>query len=364
MNDRNLKSITTFSHDDLFSRINLIENLLASWQKFSKGKIDKPDVLKFSFELEKNLFDLHYDLKNNQYRHGYYSSFCVCDPKLRHIHKASVKDRVLHHAIMRIIEPIFDKIFIFDSYSSRKGKGVHKAILRLKKFAWKLSRNNTKTVWILKCDIRKFFDSIDHEILFRLIKKEISNQAFLELIKEVIDSYPFRLDLHEHKFKEGEVAVCDYGIPLGNLTSQLFSNVYLNPLDHFVKRILKERYYLRYADDFVILSHDRYYLENLVLIIRVFLVDKLKLKLHPNKIILRKWNQGVDFLGYVMFPHHTIMRPKTKRRMLGKIKNSCQLLEKGLLAKGSFNHSLQSYLGMLKHCFSYSIEKEIKNFLL
>jgi retron-type reverse transcriptase len=272
---------------------------------------------------------------------------------LRHIHKACVRDRVLHHAIIRIIEPIFEKTFIFDSYSSRKGKGAYKAILRLRQFAWKLSKNNTITVWVLKCDIRKYFDSVDHQIIFSLLRAKIDDLNVLYLLKNIIESYSSRLDLLQSKSKKRR------GMPLGNLTSQLFSNIYLNPLDHFVKRKLKEKYYIRYADDFLIISRDRSRLKKLILIIKIFLENVLKLELHPKKIELRKWSRGIDFLGYISFPHHTVLRTKTKRRMIRKIKHNIQLLNNGEIVKESFDQSTQSYLGLLKHCRSFSIYQQI-----
>lgn len=344
-------------HNDLFlfDRIINKENLLQSWQEFKVCKRNKTDVQIFEHELAENLLELHSDLKNGTYRHGNYSSFFIHDPKLRHIHKAAVRDRILHHAIMKQIEPYFERKFIFDSYSSRTGKGTHRAILRLREFAWKLSRNNTKTVWALKCDVRKFFDSIDHEILCQLIEKEINNRPTMALLKEVIDSYPSRVNSEDSKKDNSR------GTPLGNLTSQLFSNIYLNPLDCFVKRSLREKCYLRYADDFVILSRDYDYLCSLIPKARSFLSDTLKLELHPNKIIIRKWNQGIDFLGYVVFPHHIILRTKTRKRMLRNIRRDLQLAEKELLEKSEFKQSVNSYLGLLKHCRSIRLQKEVTN---
>ena len=146
-----------FNSHDFYERIISLENLFLAWSEFQIGKSKKEDVQKFALNLEDNIFALRKELLAEIYQHSNYTSFCICDPKLRHINKASVKDRIMHHATMRIIESLFDKSFIFDSYSSRKNKGTHRAVKRLKKFAWKLSQNNTKTVWVLKCDIKKFF---------------------------------------------------------------------------------------------------------------------------------------------------------------------------------------------------------------
>lgn len=205
----------------------------------------------FEFNLENNLFKLHSELQNKNYQHSHYTAFNVCDPKLRRIHKASVCDRVLHHAVFRILYPLFDKNFIFDSYSCRIGKGVHRAVNRLEKFSKKLSHNNQDLIFALKCDIRKFFASIDRDILLRLIKKKIADEDAVWLIAEIIRSFP-------------------QGLLLGNVTSQLFANIYLNELDQFVKHKLRVKYYLLYCDDFIILAKDKNYFKELKIFVNDF----------------------------------------------------------------------------------------------
>ncbi len=299
---------------------------------------------------------LHADLKNKIYHHGNYSAFYVHDPKLRHIHKASVRDRVLHHAVTKVLTPFFEPTFIYDSYSSRKGKGTHKSVLRLKELEWKLSANNTKTIWVLKCDVRKFFDSVDHQILMKIIVEKIKNEDLLWLVREIISSFPPE---NRPEQIERESSCGRHGIPLGNLTSQLFSNIYLNSLDQFVKRELKENCYIRYADDFVILSRDCEHLKNLIPVLTDYLNKQLELTLHPDKIILRKFNQGIDFLGYVVFPYHIILRNRTKCRMIRKIKKYSQMLRDKIITQEMFDQSVQSYLGILRHCRGYGIRKKI-----
>ncbi len=320
-----------------------MENLFSAWQEFSCEKMKKSDVQEFEFDLENNLFTLHESLKSKAYQHFEYTAFNVCDPKLRRIHKATVRDRVLHHALFRILYPIFDKGFVFDSYSCRIEKGTHRAVGRLNSFCRKLSCNNHKNIYALKCDVRKFFDSVDRNILLELIKNKISDAETIWLIEKIVRS-----------FKKG--------LPLGNVTSQLFANIYLNELDQFAKHILKEKYYLRYCDDFIILAKDEKHLEKLVVHIDEFLKSQLKLFLHPNKIIIRKYRQGIDFLGYVVLPHHLALRTKTKRRMMRKIQQGSSNLKSGLISEKSFNQSLQSYSGMLKHCSGYKIQKEIEKY--
>lgn len=303
------------------------------------------DVQEFEFSLEDNLFQLHQELRDGTYLHSHYTAFNVCDPKLRRIHKAVVRDRVLHHAVFRILYPIFDKSFIFDSYSCRIGKGTHRAVARLRKFCRKLSGNNTRNILALKCDIRKFFDSVNQEILLGLVKKKIQDENAIWLIENIIQSF-------------------EPGLPLGNVTSQLFANIYLNELDQFIKYKLKEKYYLRYCDDFLILNEDKEYLEKIIFPIGNFLKKKLGLDLHPDKIIIRKFRQGIDFLGYVILPHHTSLRTKTKRRMIRKIKEKNFILREDLISEEQFNQSLNSYLGILKHCRGHKILKRIEKFIL
>ncbi len=308
----------------------------------------KADVLEFTQRAEENIFRLITNLRNGSYAHSKYIRFSVCDPKRREIAKASVSDRVLHHAICRVLTPIFESSFIFDSYSSREGKGIHKAVHRLHMFAQKVSRNNTKSVWVLQMDIRKFFDSVDHGILLELLKRKIKDKKIIELLEVIVYSY-------EKSFGKG--------IPLGNLTSQLFSNVYLDALDQFMKRSLGVKWYVRYADDIVVLSHDKNFLESCLIEVASFIDAKLKIEMHPRKITLKKWHEGIDFLGYVDFPSHRVLRTKTKRRMLKNIKQSQNNLNAGLIDGKSFNAALQSYFGVLSHCKNTEIKRVIGNII-
>jgi len=320
-----MKIILNHKFEDIVS----VDNLLLAWQEFIKGKRNRMDAQMFSFNLMDNILSLHYDLKNHTYKHGGYQEFKISDPKPRTIYKASVRDRLLHRAVYRILYPFFDKIFISDSFSCRNNKGTHRAINRFRDFGYVVSKNNTKTCWILKCDVKKFFASVNHDILINIFRKHIDDESTLNLLKEIIFS-----------FKSN-------GLPLGNLTSQLFANIYLNEFDQFVKHKLKAKHYIRYADDFVILSENKNYLENKIPVIKDFLRERLKLVLHPNKIFIKTISSGVDFLGWVNFLDHRVLRKTTRRRMIKKLKESCN------------SKSLSSYLGLLKHGNSYKIEKQI-----
>jgi len=326
----------------LFEDVISLDNLFSAWREFSRGKMKKADVLEFKLNLEDNLFRLHHELKNKTHKHSHYTAFTVCDPKLRRIHKATVCNRVLHHAIFRILYQIFDKSFIFDSYSCRIGKGTHRAVARLEKFCRQLSRKNSRNIFALKFDVRKFFDSVDQNILLSFIKRKIYDENTIWLVEKIIKSFPA-------------------GLPLGNVTSQLFANIYLNELDQFVKHQLKGKYYLRYCDDFLILGKTENQLREFISSIKYFLEENLKLDLHPDKIIIRKYRRGIDFLGYIVLPHHRILRTKTKKRMLKKIKEKKFLLKENLISEESFNQSLQSYLGVLKHCAGYRVKRKIEN---
>ena len=304
-----------------FEKIISVENILEAWKEFVKGKKKKKDIQKFYSDLIDNILQLHSDLKNFSYDHGGYEAFKINDPKPRNIHKASVRDRLLHRAIYRILYPFFDKTFN-DSFSCRNDKGTHKALNRFRSFAYKVSKNNTRTCWVLKCDIRKFFDNINHDVLIDVLKKYISDQNIILLFRKVIKSFSSKPDT---------------GLPLGNLTSQLLVNIYMNEFDQFVKHKLKTKYYIRYADDFVIMSENRNWLEKQIKQIKNFLSHKLKLELHPDKIFIKTLASGVDFLGWVNFHDHRVLRTTTKRRMIKRLK------------KSQTRETLNSYLGLLRH---------------
>lgn len=328
----------------------------------------------FGRRIMDNIVALNEELSSKTYRHGPYEDFKICDPKPRHIHKASLRDRLVHHAIYRILYPFFDRTFIADSFSCRNNKGTHAALYRFQNMAMKVSRNNTRTCWVLKCDIQKFFASIDHGILLEILRRRIPDVDILWLLKEVIESFATTpIDRHceqretisdqtigfwSSQNDDDEIATVgtaslamttssQIGLPLGNLTSQLFANITMNEFDLFVKHQLTAKYYIRYADDFVFLSDDRDRLESLASIIRDFLADRLGLMLHPKKIFIKTIASGVDFLGWVHFPDHRVLRTSTKRRMMRRI------------AEHSTEGTLDSYLGLLSHGNAYGLELNI-----
>lgn len=333
---------------NIFNQIISLENLFGAWDLFKIGKRRKADVQEFERNLEDNIFALRKELEDKTYSHGGYTSFYITDPKVRHIHKALVRDRVIHHALFNMLYPIFDKIFISDSYSCRTNKGTHKAVDRFQIYGSEVTKNNTKNCFILKCDIQKFFASIDHSILKTLIRKKIKDENALWLVTIIIDSF------------HSEVGFAK-GAPIGNLTSQLFANIYLNEFDQFMKQDLKIPYHIRYSDDFVILSESKEFLVNLIPIIEKYLKDNLKLTLHPNKISIRPYHQGIDYLGYVLFPYHRLPRTRTRKRIFTKLESHIALWKSEKIPITTIDNSLQSYFGFLKHANSYKLTQKLKN---
>jgi len=315
------------TYDNIIS----LDNLLEAWKEFVRGKRKRKDVQNFQLHLMDNVLALHNDLKNKTYKHSLYEYFRITDPKIRDIHKACVRDRLLHYAVYRMLYPFFDTLFTADSYSCRLGKGNHKALNWFREFAYVESKNRTKSVWVLKCDIRKFFANINHNSLRYIVMKYIEDEDVNWLLSKIIESF--------RSTREG------IGLPLGNLTSQLFVNIYMNEFDQFVKRELKIKHYIRFADDFVILSSDKERLEKILLEIKKFLKDKLKLEVHPNKVFIKSLVSGVDFLGWVHFPDHRVLRTITKRRMLKNLTNNPS------------SETVVSYVGLLKHGNTYHLKQ-------
>lgn len=335
----------------LFNRIVSIGNLVVAWEEFRSDKGKKADVLEFEYSLEPNLFALRRELGSKRYSHGSYSGFYIRDPKVRHIHKAMVRDRVLHHAVFRILNPVFEETFIANSFSCRIDKGTHKGVLAAEKMIRAESKNYTVACFALKCDVRKFFDSVDHGILLEILGKRIADPDTMWLLREIVGS-----------FDAGGSSLFDrHGLPIGNLTSQLFANIYMNEFDQFVKQEMKVKNYARYTDDFIVVSADRQYLESLVEPFGRFLGERLKLSLHPKKVSIRNVAKGIDFLGYVALPHYRVLRSKTKRRIFRKLRDRVMQYRRGDISEHSLSQSLHSYLGALSHADAYQLSEDLKN---
>lgn len=327
-----------------------VENLFKAWGKFKKGKREKFDVQVFELRLEDNLFRLHRDLIHKRYRHGPYHGFYIHDPKVRKIHKAVVRDRIVHHAIIQALNPIFEPTFIPDSYSSRISKGTHKGVDKLRVFARKIYQTHS-CCYVLKCDIKKFFSTLNHNILLEIIGRRVKDLDVLWLVEHLVQSFSSEFS----QVREPG------GVPIGNLTSQLFANIYMNEFDWFIKRDLKVRYYIRYTDDFVIVHHDKDYLLKLQEKIVSFLENKLKLSLHPDKVSIRKYRQGIDFLGYVALPKSRVLRTKVKHRIFKKMKERVKQFKAGKIDEASLIQSFNSYLGILGHADSHKLEEKLRH---
>jgi len=327
-----------------------LRHIFLCWDQFKRGKRKRKDVQYFERHLEDNIFQLQQDLINFQYLHASYDQFYVTDPKQRHISKASVRDRLLHQVVYDTLTEVLDKKFIFHSLSSRLGKGTHIGITQLRQMIRKISVNGIRPCYALKMDIRRFFDTVDHQTLKAILRKSIKDENALKITDMIIDS-----------FKLKKEPTRDVGIPLGNVTSQLFANIYLHELDDFIKQQLKEKFYLRYCDDFIILSNNADHLKILIVLIRDFLAENLMLELHPKKVTIRKLAQGIDFIGYVLFENHVLMRTRSKQRMKKRLREAYESYLIGKTDAAPMDQRLQSYLGMLSHANQYTLSLAIKN---
>ena len=336
--------------NNIYQRIISVENLFAAWEAFHSDKGNKPDVLEYEVNLEPNLFQLHRDLRSKKYRHGSYTSFYIHDPKQRHIHKATVRDRILHRAIYNVLNPIFEPTFISSSFSCRIGKGTHKGVEAVETMVRSITRNGTKSVFVLKCDVQKFFFRIDHGLLLTILKRKLQDDDTVWLLDEVISS-----------LSSSDSGVVGKGLPIGNLTSQLFANVYMNEFDQFMKQTLRIKRYARYTDDFLIIAETTEFLESLLPQIQAFLRERLAFELHPKKTSIRKVHQGIDFLGYTIFPHHRLVRTKTRQRIFRKLKQKVQQYKVEAIGENKLAQSLQSYRGVLSHANTYQLREQMEN---
>ena len=327
-----------------------IENLFLSWDYFKQNKRRRKDIQHFERNLEDFIFDLHKDLVSSHYKHSPYEKFYVFDPKERSISKASVKDRLVHQMVYSTLTEVFDKTFIFYSFPCRRGKGTHAGIEELHKILRKVSLNGARPCFALKMDIKRFFDSIDHQTLKFLIRKKVKDDKLLKLVDLIIDSFMIK------KTQRGNI-----GLPLGNVTSQLFANIYLHELDDFVKQKLHQKYYLRYSDDFIIISHQKSELTALIPIIQNFLKETLFLELHPKKIIIKKLSQGIDFLGSIIFLKHRLLHTSTIKRLKRRLKKNYFKYLNNEIEASHMDQCLQSYLGILSHTNQYELAQTLKN---
>jgi len=330
----------------LYSKICDYKNLLLAWQNAKKGKTKRRYIKRFQKNLRNNLRKLQKELIDQTYQPCSLKMFILRDPKTRKISKSTFRDRVVHHALCNIIVPIFEKGFIYDSHANQIGKGTLKAIQRFDTFKRRVSRNNTRECFVLKADIRHYFEEIDHQILIEIIKKKIGDEKVIWLIEKILSV--------NSKTK---------GMPLGNLTSQFFANLYLNELDIFVKHKLRAKCYIRYVDDFVILHESREQLEIWKNEINDFLKDKLKIELHPSKSHVLRLNSGINFLGFRIFFHHKLIRKSNLKNFERKFNNLRILFDEEIIGREKALEALEGWLAYCSHANTHKYRRYIiRNF--
>lgn len=339
----------------LFPALISFENLLAAYYKARKGKRLQSNVGRFDLHLERNLVRLQEQLVTKTYRPGSYHSFYVHDPKRRLVSAAPFVDRVVHHALCRVIEPIYEVRFISDSYACRRGKGTHRAVQRFCTF---MARNT----YVLKADIAQYFPSVDHAILLGVLARKIADPDVLWLIETILDSGRGILD-REYTMQwfpdDNLFAACrPRGLPIGNLTSQFFANVYLHELDMFVKQTLRWKPYLRYCDDFVLFGNDKRELQQAKDAISRFLED-LRLCLHPKKTGVFPVRVGTPFLGYRIYPTHIRINKENVRRFVRRMRRLQSNYNQGRIALRDIQASVQAWVAHASHADSYRLREAI-----
>ncbi len=307
----------------------------------------------FLADFEKEVVALHEQLLDGSYRHGGYHYFTIREPKERVVAAAPFRDRVVHHAIVRVIEPIFERRFVEDSYACRRGKGTHAAMRRAAEFA-------RRWPYALKCDVRKYFPSIDHEVLLALLRRGIGDERLMELIEHILASHE---DGQRQVWTPGgdlfDVQILKHGLPIGNLTSQFFANVYLNPLDHFIKHEQRVRGYVRYMDDFLLFGDERSVLRRQGEEVRRKLAV-LRLRIHPDKYRLLPTVSGVDFAGYVVFSSGRIrVRSSSVRRFDRRYKRLLWELRQRRMPAAQVTQSVRAWGAHVQHAQSYGLRRSV-----
>ncbi|MDX2099058.1 MAG: RNA-directed DNA polymerase [Leptolyngbyaceae cyanobacterium bins.59] len=338
-------------HGNLWPQVIDFENLLRSARQAQAAKRFRPNVLDFNYHLEEELICLQRELQTNSYKPGAYRTFQIYEPKPRLISAAPYRDRVVHHALCNVIVPLFERTFIHDSYANRKGFGTHRALKRFVQFA-------RSTRYTLQCDVRKYFPSIDHEILKTILRRKIKCPETLNLIDLIIDQSNPQEPVIEYFPGDDLLTPCQRrrGLPIGNLTSQFFANCYLNGFDHFVQETLKVRRYLRYVDDFSLFSDDRGFLADARRAIETYL-ETLRLRIHPIKSQLFETRIGANFVGFRVLPTgdtfpravHIRVRNDNLHRGRHRLKRLSQEYANGRVTLDHMERSFQSWMAHLEH---------------
>lgn len=337
----------------LWPEITNWDNLLLSYRKARRGKRHRPDVAEFELSREAKLLELQQQLLNGAYLPGHYRLFTIYERKPRLIAAAPFADRVIHHALMNVVEPVLDRRFIFDSYACRKGKGVHAAVNRYQEFAKRFD-------YVLHVDISKYFPSIDHQILMRLLHERIKDVDTLNLIQTIIDASPAYHALRPI-FPDDDLLTplerpC--GIPIGNLTSQCFANLYLDDIDHWLKEDIRIPGYIRYVDDLYLLSSSRTELDCCLDKLQCKLAD-YRLKLHPAKIQLRRTTERVDVLGYKISRTRRWLRNDNGYKAVRRFREFQRLYNQGYIDLADITPSIRSWEGHAIHAETLGLRSKL-----
>ncbi len=340
-------------NDDLYARICSFDNIEHAYRKARKGKRGKESVANFEYHLEEELLGLRNSLLLRTWRPGRYHSFNIHHPKRRLISAAPFRDRVVHHALCNIIVPLWERRFVFDSYANRVGKGTHRAIMRCQEFARRFQ-------YVLQCDIEQFFPSVDHLILEELFRKVIKNEATLDLISTILTS---GANVHTQSYKMRWLPNDDLwathrqrGLPIGNLTSQFWANVYLNPLDHFVKRDLHCSAYLRYVDDFLLFANEKRTLNRWKEAIEVR-SERFRMTLHPPQVYPVR--TGIPFLGFRIFPTHRRIKNRRGLAFRRRFRKLHDQWTRGLIERSKLEASARGWAAHAAWGDTYNLRQHV-----
>ena len=350
-----LEGYTLKTYKHLYPTITSFENLCLAFQGAARGKRGQPNVAAFEFDLEANLLQLQEELEAKTYQPGPYDSFYIHDPKHRLISAAPFRDRVVHHALVRVIEPIFERSFIADSYANRVGKGTHRALDRAQEFAGRHS-------YVLQCDVRQFFPSVDHAILRSILARKIADRDALWLIDRILAS---GAGLHDAEYEmvwfPGDdlfAANRPRGLPIGNLTSQFWANCLLNPLDHYIQRELRCQGYVRYVDDLLLFNDDKQTLWAWKRAIQKFLAG-LRLALHERESTVYPVNNGIPFLGFRIYPDHRRLKRANGVAFARRLRGWYADLAHGELTHEKLDQRVQGWVAHAVHGDTYGLRRAI-----
>ena len=326
-------------HGHLFERVVEYGNLLAAAHRARRGKRDCIAVARFVFHLEPNLLRLQEELQSGSYRMRPYRAFVIREPKRRQICAAHFRDRVVHHAICAVLDPVFEGCLIGDTFACRRGKGTHAAVRRMQQFSRRFR-------YVLMCDVRRYFESVDHEALKALCRRRLKDRELLSLLDHIIG----------HQLPGTEPGK---GVPIGNLTSQYFANLYLGELDHFVKERLRLPAYLRYMDDFAVFANSKPELHRALSALREFLRATLRLELRAERTLLAPVTQGVPFLGFRVFPGVVRLDGRKLARMRRRVRDREEAYRLGRIDEQELAQSVQGMVGHVGHIDSLRARKQL-----